>query len=80
MIRHININIDFLLRKDDKSLARIFSMPGSDVRKDLLQRKAKGEIKIGSERCDGFDPVKGCPGHQNKDFKTKRRNKNASKT
>jgi len=63
MIRHVTCNIDFLLGKDDQYLGDIFEGDGAEIRKDLEERKANGALKIGAEGCEGFDPVKGCPGH-----------------
>ncbi len=72
MIRHLSINIDFLLRLPDKKLSKFFGMSADDARKDLEAKKALGHIKIGSENCEGFDPFDGgCPGHPQK-AKTKK--------
>lgn len=65
MIRHITVNIDTILEMSDKKLERIFEMPASEVRSELQERKAAGELKIGSENCEGFSPITGCPGHEN---------------
>lgn len=58
------MNIETALTFDDQELGEMFEGSGSEIRKELEERKAKGEIKIGSEGCEGFDPVKGCPGHE----------------
>jgi hypothetical protein len=44
-------------------------MDGQEARKDLLQRQAEGELLVGSENCEGFDPRRGCPGHEVKQEK-----------
>ena len=66
MIRHICVNIDHLLTYTNIKLGEFFQMPGDEVRAELLERKADGEKLIGSEKCEGFDPVTGCPGHPDK--------------
>lgn len=60
---HISINIDYILGMTDKKLRRYFDMPAHEVRRELIQRKAAGHRLIGSDNCEGFDPVNGCPGH-----------------
>lgn len=60
---HISTNIDWLLKMPDKKLGRLFDMVGADARRELIRRKTLGHVKIGSPNCEGFDPVKGCPGH-----------------
>ncbi|WP_315823029.1 hypothetical protein [Paraflavitalea speifideaquila] len=52
-----------VLTWEDKDLASFFQLPGEKVRSELEQRLAAGEVYIGSQNCEGFDPVKGCPGH-----------------
>lgn len=69
MIRHLSVNIDFLLKKSDRFLGRFFSMDGAEARRQLLEKKANGHIKVASAKCEGFDPVTGCPGHKNEKFK-----------
>jgi len=66
MIRHISITINRVLEFSDEELSELFEGNGSEIRTELLERKAKGELKIGSENCEGFDPINGCPGHENK--------------
>lgn len=63
---HISTNIDSLLKWSDKKLNVMFDLPGHEVRLELKQRKANGERLIGCEGCEGFSPVTGCPGHENK--------------
>lgn len=65
-LRHVSCNIDYLLGYDDQYLSNIFEADGSEVRKELEERKANGELKIPSEGCEGFCPVNGCPGHEQK--------------
>lgn len=61
--RHLSTNIDYLLNQSNKWLSNIFEGDGAEIRQELEERKSKGELLIGSEGCEGFDPVKGCPGH-----------------
>lgn len=62
--RHLCAKIENLLQNDDDWLGRIFEGDGSETRQDLENRFKNGEILIGSEGCDGFDPITGCPGHE----------------
>jgi len=43
-----------------------------DIRHELEERKEKGELLIGSEGCEGFDPLTGCPGHEVKEVENGR--------
>lgn len=62
-IHHIVIDIRGLLNESNYRLGKMFDKHGANVRKELKARLAKGEKLIGPEGCEGFDPVKGCPGH-----------------
>lgn len=66
MTRHVSMNIDTALSFDDEEIGQMFSGNGAEIRKELEERKANGELKIGSEGCEGFCPVNGCPGHKRK--------------
>lgn len=66
MTRHLVMGISKVLLWDNQQLEEFFQMPGTEVRKELEQRKAAGEVYIGSQNCESFDPVKGCPGHLTK--------------
>ncbi len=66
MTHHVHATIASLLQRSDDDLAGFFEMSGSEVRKQLEERAAKGELLIGSKGCKGFDPIKGCPGHEHK--------------
>ena len=66
---HISTTINGMLNKSDDTLQAIFGGYGSDIRYELEQRKANGELLIGSTGCDGFCPVNGCPGHEVKEVK-----------
>lgn len=66
MTRHVSMNIDTALSFDDDEIGEMFSGNGAEIRKELEERKANGELKIGAEGCEGFCPVKGCPGHEMK--------------
>lgn len=65
--RHLTINIAYLLNCSDKELELYFEGRANDIRRDLENRKAKGHLKVGSQNCEGFCPVNGCPGHPVKD-------------
>lgn len=65
--RHVSVSIDRLLEMDDQQLGEMFEGIGSEVRQELITRKSNGEVKIGSTSCEGFCPVKGCPGHEVKE-------------
>lgn len=64
---HVHASIDGLLKLSNQKLAEMFNTNGAAVRLDLKLQKGKGHLYIGSENCEGFDPVKGCPGHENED-------------
>ena len=66
MIRHVTASIDAVLSLSDDELMAMFDGKAADIRAELQERKAQGEKKIGSIDCEGFDPVKGCPGHPDK--------------
>jgi hypothetical protein len=61
---HVHASIEACLRCSDDELSEMFSMDGQEARKSLLERQANGELLIGSGDCEGFDPKKGCPGHE----------------
>lgn len=64
MKRHVCVNIDAILKFTDEKLGDIFEGDGTEIRDELLERKANGERLIGADGCEGFDPVTGCPGHK----------------
>lgn len=61
---HVQASIDSLLKLSDAELSNLFNMSGAEVRKELKDRKVKGHLYVGSENCEGFDPIKGRPGHE----------------
>lgn len=63
---HVQMSIEGALSLSNYKLGKLFDRHGPSVRKELKARLAKGEKLIGSENCEGFDPVKGCPGHEDK--------------
>lgn len=65
MKRHVSCSIDFVLTFDDEKLGEIFEGDGKEIRAELEERKQNGEKLIGSDGCEGFSPVTGCPGHKN---------------
>lgn len=64
---HVHASISGLLTKTDKQLGKLFNKEGREARKELAERYKKGELYLGSENCEGFDPRKGCPGHRHDD-------------
>lgn len=67
MTRHVSASIERLLQMDDTYLSDVFSADAKEIRKDLAERRARGELKIGSQGCEGFCPIKGCPGHNSEE-------------
>ena len=68
MGRHcIHMSIDRALSMSDAQLQDMFGGFAPDIRHELGERKEKGELLIGSEGCEGFDPITGCPGHEVKE-------------
>lgn len=64
MIKHLTTKIEDALAMTDEQIWRIFNTTAvNDFRSTLRILKEKGWIYIGSEGCEGFDPVTGCPGH-----------------
>lgn len=68
MMYHIQMSIEGALDLTDKQLGQLFGKPGHKVRAELQERYSKGERLIGAKDCDGFDPVTGCPGHDDLPF------------
>lgn len=66
-IHHVQASIEGLLKLSDKKLSDIFEGHGPTIRKILMEQKARGEIYVGSAKCEGFDPITGCPGHPGPD-------------
>lgn len=64
MIHHVKTSIKGLLRLPDEELGYILDVDGKAVRIELEDRLANGELYIPAAGCVGFDPVKGCPGHE----------------
>jgi hypothetical protein len=75
---HISASIDGLLKLKDSRLKALFQMPGREARLELLNRKAAGDKLIKSDKCDNFDPVKGCLGHVIEEPKTLKANESKS--
>ena len=67
MTHHLQTKIETLLSWTDAELQEVFGGFGPDIRKELEEKKEKGEVLIGSVNCEGFDPVTGCPGHADKE-------------
>jgi len=67
MSRHcIHMRIDRALSMSDSQLQDLFGGFAPDIRHELEGRQEQGELLIGSEGCEGFDPITGCPGHEDK--------------
>lgn len=64
MTYHVQTSIEGLLLLSNHQLTKLFDADGSNVRAQLKERYEKGERLIPSAGCDGFDPVTGCPGHE----------------
>lgn len=67
MVRHLQMRISHALQMTDTELQTIFGGFGPDIRHELEERLEKGEQLIGSDSCEGFNPVTGCPGHEVKE-------------
>ena len=64
---HVTASIEGALLLSDEELQSMFGGFGPDIRHELEDRKQNGELLIGSVDCEGFDPIKGCPGHEVKE-------------
>ncbi len=64
MIHHVSAPIERLLELGNKKLGKMVNMDGTQARALLLQAQAKGDKFIPNDKCDNFDPVKGCLGHE----------------
>ena len=62
--RHMSASIEGLLGLSNYRLGKLVEMNGKAARKELLERQAKGEKLISCADCEGFDLIKGCPGHE----------------
>lgn len=65
------MRIENLLEHSDSDLLEIFNGSttcenGADIRTYLEAKKAYGDVFIGSDNCEGFNPITGCPGHEPK--------------
>lgn len=62
---HVDFSIERLLSTaEDLQLEYIFQKPGSEVRKDLVERFERGERFVTASHCDNFCEILGCQGHQ----------------
>jgi hypothetical protein len=66
MNKHVSAKIEQVLSLSNDELEAMFEGKAAEIRAELEERKANGEILIAAEVCEGFDPVKGCPGHEEK--------------
>lgn len=65
-IRHMKASIEGLLNQTNVKLGRLTGMNGKAARQELQRRAALGHKYIPCGDCEGFDPMKGCPGHEEK--------------
>ena len=73
---HMSTSIEGLLRETERNPRRrgvlnfTFKDDGSsyksvrELQEDLRVQLAKGHRLIKDDRCDNFDPIKGCLGHE----------------
>lgn len=73
-IRHLVIDIRGVLGWSNKKLARLFQEDGkfltAEQAKEYLYDKLSEGYRVlpFGEECEGFDKVKGCPGHRVEDI------------
>lgn len=65
MTHHMSASIEGLLKQTNRGLEKLLEMNGKEARKKLREKLQAGEKVIPCGDCDGFDPVRGCPGHPN---------------
>jgi hypothetical protein len=65
----LHMRIDGLLWSDDTALRLLFERDPRELRIELAEKKAAGEVFIPSAGCEGFNPVTGCPGHSHHNTK-----------
>ena len=64
----MSVSIEGILELTDYKLGLLTGIPGRKARLELIERRANGEIYIpSSNSCEGFCPIKGCPGHEVKE-------------
>lgn len=64
-IHHMSASIEGLLKLSDKQLEKLTGLVGKQARRELKERKQRGEKVIQcSNDCVGFSPLTGCPGHK----------------
>lgn len=71
MKRHMRLDIRGALKNPDalQSFTRAdgTSVPMEEARVFLMAERAKGHLYFPMGDCEGFDPLKGCPGHEKED-------------
>ena len=73
---HISVSIDYLLKRQNKWLAKFFpesKASGKEIRESLREQKKAGDELIVSKGCKKFDTKTGC--ECNKDYKPKKSKK-----
>lgn len=70
---HVSLSVSGYLRGPDRDLKGLFGLPNGDVlspaeaRAYLKVQESRGVELIAAEKCEGFDPKNGCPGHSVED-------------
>jgi hypothetical protein len=76
MYRHLSTSIDGLLAMRDVDLKQVLRSVSdengrrptlSEFKKYLNEEKTMGHRLIRDPRCDNFDPIEGCLGHEYKE-------------
>lgn len=63
-MRHcVTMKIQTALDLSDDELIAMFNQKPDELRASLKKDLENGELLIGSYNCEGFNPVTGCPGH-----------------
>jgi len=60
MTRHLSVKIANLLKLSNRDLKKLFSRDANELRLELREKQCRGEIFIGSEGCEKFNPFTGC--------------------
>lgn len=66
-VMHLSMTIEYALANalEDITLGGQLRLSPEEAKRQLLAKKAQGHRLIPmSDECVGFDPVSGCPGHE----------------
>lgn len=58
------MKIETALQLSNNELKAMFDDDPEVLRSGFKKDLENGDLFIGSENCKGFDPAKGCPGHE----------------